>query len=171
MKKLVIIRHAKSSWDVDPSSLHDFDRPLSPRGLTDAPLMGRHLAAAVGTPDLICPSTSIRAFNTALLIAKEVGYTRKVIGDRGIYFDGEGSLLATIRSFDHISKKMGWGETGLAFVVGHNPDLTRMVNLLTGSSIENVPTCGVVVVSLDIERWSDIRAGTIEAFYVPRDLR
>lgn len=72
MKRLTLVRHAKSSWK-DPS-LDDFDRPLNQRGERDAPVMGRRLKARGARPSLILTSPAKRAKRTARLIAEAIGY-------------------------------------------------------------------------------------------------
>ena len=78
MKRLTLIRHAKSSWD--DASLPDFDRPLNERGLRDAPKIGVHLAQnSITLPDKIISSPALRGISTACLIAKEIGYPEDTI--------------------------------------------------------------------------------------------
>ncbi|MDQ1339890.1 MAG: phosphohistidine phosphatase, partial [Campylobacterota bacterium] len=83
MKKLYIIRHAKSSWG--DAELNDFERPLNKRGKSNAPMMGERLKKKGVMPDIIISSLAKRAKSTAEMIAKEVGYEKKVLFDENIY--------------------------------------------------------------------------------------
>ncbi|MCI0495238.1 histidine phosphatase family protein [candidate division KSB1 bacterium] len=82
MKRLILIRHAKSSWG-DPG-LSDLDRPLNNRGNQDAPFMGKRLKKEHNVkPDLILSSPAKRAIGTARIIAKAIGYPGKKNRDQG----------------------------------------------------------------------------------------
>ena len=86
MKTLLLMRHAKSSWD-DPT-LQDFDRPLNPRGLRDAPRMGQFLKQNAITPDQIVTSTAVRAQTTAKMVAAECKVTDRVTAISDLYHAG-----------------------------------------------------------------------------------
>ena len=146
MKNLLLIRHAKSSWN-DPS-LNDLDRTLNKRGKRDAPAMGRWLMEKNLVPDLILSSPAKRALKTAKLIAGELGYPNNQIEVReSSYIQGLDALIELIGGLDD----------GLARVVlvGHNPVLTDLANRLTGAGIHNVPTCGIVSVEFALPSWRD----------------
>jgi len=150
MKNLVVIRHAKSSWD-DPG-LADIDRSLNGRGKHDAPLMGGLLKARGMRPGRIVCSPAKRARKTAKLIAEELGYAAEAIDIRpGIYMEGLPALIAIIQGLDDAWQRV--------YLVGHNPDLTDLVNRLAGESIDNVPTCGVASIEFEVESWAHIMAG------------
>ena len=83
MKKLYIIRHAKSSWK--DFSLADYDRPLNKRGFFNAPFMGNILKEKRVMPDLILSSPALRAKTTAEIIAKSIHYVDKIVFDKKIY--------------------------------------------------------------------------------------
>ena len=162
MKTLVLVRHAKSSWKDD--SLADRDRPLNRRGKRDAPRMGRRLADLAGTPDLIVTSPAARAMATARLVADAVGYPVDGIHeDERIYEAGPAEILEVIRGLDD--------ECDRVYLLGHNPGFTDLVNALTEPSIDNVPTCGVVVLVVETERWADVSRTTVRraAFATPKD--
>ena len=150
MKTLTIIRHAKSSWkDLE---LKDFDRPLNKRGKRDAPLAGQRLRENSISPDLIVTSPAKRALTTAKLIANEIGYSKKnLVSDQRVYMADVEDLIQILRKVDNSCKNVA--------IVGHNPDMTDLANELTGESIDNVPTCGVVHATLDIKSWQDLDEG------------
>ena len=99
MKRLYIVRHAKSSWD-DPFQ-DDFDRPLNKRGRKDAPRMGRRLAEKEIHPDMLISSPAERARATCVLIAERIGYPlTSVQTDQRLYHADEDQLLAVVRGFN-----------------------------------------------------------------------
>ena len=150
MKNLILIRHAKSSWD-DPA-LSDLERPLNKRGKRDAPVMGRLLKEKGLLPDVILASHAKRSLKTATKIAREVGYPKGRIETReAIYLHGVDALIELIRALDDHNNRV--------FLIGHNPDLTDLTNLLTGSNIANVGTCGVVSIEFPSISWRDISEG------------
>lgn len=150
-KTLFLVRHAKSSWD--DVALDDKDRPLNERGKEEAPRMGKHLAGYDVKPDLITSSPAVRALKTAEKIAKELGFKKSdVVVDEGLYtFDG-GSLTDVIKGFDDKYRSV--------MMVGHNPAITSFANELSGVGIDNIPTCGVVLLEFDARKWKDIEKGS-----------
>ena len=150
MKHLWLVRHAKSSWK-DPS-LGDFHRPLNKRGLSDAPEMGRRLAAGPARPELLVSSPAVRAKTTAEYIAAALEYPAEDIRwEERIYHASTLELIRLLRQMvDDIESAMFFG---------HNPTMTDAANVLSGSSIENVPTCGVVQLHLDIPSWARVADG------------
>lgn len=160
-KLLYLVRHAKSSWD-DPS-LADKDRPLSPRGLSSAPDMGRRLAAQGHKPDLVISSPARRALTTAKKIAQEMGYSdSKIVTDDHLYFSGTRSMVDLLEQVDdkHAS----------VMIVGHNPAMSSLLNILCESSVENMPTCAVAVVSFDMTSWSELTMtdGELQSYDYPK---
>ncbi|HEY8521664.1 MAG TPA: histidine phosphatase family protein [Gammaproteobacteria bacterium] len=145
MKRLLLLRHAKSSWS-DPS-LADFDRPLAKRGERDAPLMGARLRARRERPSLIVTSPARRALRTAELVSQALGYPREFLQpERGLYLADAAGILAVIAAQeDRISNLL---------VVAHNPGMTVLANrLLPDLRLDNLPTAGVVALDLDVDAW------------------
>ena len=150
MKTLTIIRHAKSSWKYP--ELADFDRPLNKRGKNDAPLTGRRLKEKRISPDLIITSPANRALTTAKIIAGEIGYAKKnLVSDKRVYMADSEDVVAILREVDNALKEV--------FIVGHNPTMTDLANDLTGEYIDNIPTCGIARLKLDIKSWKDLAPG------------
>ncbi|MDX2429268.1 MAG: histidine phosphatase family protein [Xanthomonadales bacterium] len=161
-KLLYLVRHAKSSWS-DPS-LSDRDRPLNKRGRRSAPDMGRRLAAQDHLPELIISSPARRAFSTARKIAKKLGYDRsKIMTDESLYFSGTGSMMELLENLDDDYQKV--------MIVGHNPAMTSLMNILSGSSIDNMPTCAVAVINYPMTSWSELRStdGQLLAYDFPKN--
>lgn len=137
MKRLYLIRHAKSSWS-NPD-LDDFARPLNKRGKVDCPEMAARLGKAGVSPDLIVASPAKRAKKTAICMAKGTGYAKdKIRYDEELYL---GSFSYHLQVIDDMMRKID-----VLFLVGHNYTMTELGEYLTGSYLGNVPTCGIVAV-------------------------
>jgi phosphohistidine phosphatase len=160
MKRLYLVRHAKSDWG--RPGLADFDRPLNKRGKKDAPLMGKYLKSVWQIePDLILCSTAKRAKSTAKRLLKAFDYPKNQIAwHERIYSGDADDVLGLIRRVDN-----GCGQVML---IGHNPDITTLINELTNADIFDVPTCGVAGIDLDIDAWEDIVSGNLVFFEVPK---
>lgn len=138
-KILYLARHAKSSWD--DMRLSDFERPLNKRGERDAPMMAEILKAKGVTPQLILSSPALRAKRTAEIYHDVIGGILQF--DRRIYEASPMSLLYLAQEAlqDHDT----------LMIVGHNPALTELVNLLGDTPIYNLPTAAVVGLAFDDE--------------------
>jgi len=147
MKKLFIVRHAKSSWDYP--ELDDYDRPLNKRGKKNAPEMGKRLAIRNVKPDMILASPAKRAFATAKRIAEEISFPTKKIQREPLFYHG--SVQNMIDVLKNVDDKIG-----TLMMFGHNPGLTDLANVLTGSDIYNIPTCGVVEIEFNVDSWRKI---------------
>ena len=155
MKYLTLIRHAKSSHDL--TGVTDFERPLNARGLKDAPEMGRHLHAAFRfSPDVMISSPAVRALHTARAIAAEVGINEWDIREEpAIYEAPVGTLLRVVKELDEAHRHV--------CLVGHNPGTEILTNWLCGTqAVENVVTCSVVMLQLNIETWKEAGQGCAE---------
>src|SRR5690606_14252396 len=119
MKKLLLYRHAKSSWE-DPY-LEDHKRPLALRGLRDAPYMAQRLKKKGIFPDAIISSDTERAKATALITAENLHFPKKQIEwSRRLYHASAETILSKITQTDN--------QYNLLFVFGHNPGLTDLVD-------------------------------------------
>lgn len=146
MKKLYLVRHAKSSWN--DSSLSDLQRPLNSRGLKNAPEMGQRLNASNTNIELIISSPANRAFTTASLLASAIGYDVDNIQKHdGIYFNGQSSMLQIIQKTEPGIQSL--------MLVGHNPDMTYLLNSLCGYQVNNMPTCAIATIQFDHD-WSQV---------------
>lgn len=161
MKNLVIIRHAKSSRD-DPA-LSDFKRPLSKRGLHDAPVMGKFLRKNIAAPDLIISSPALRALSTAKLIAKEIRFPEKAIVTLPELYNAESTILR--EAVEEIDPAIN-----LLLLVGHNPGVSDFANLVADCDVPDLPTCGIVSLAFNLKSWADIRpnTGSLLFFHHPK---
>ena len=147
MKTLVIVRHAKSSWD--NAVLSDHQRQLSKRGLRDAPIMGARLAEWGPPVDRVISSSATRALTTAELITHEMGLPWDEIQiEDALYHATEEDII------DLINEQEDYLDGLMLF--GHNPGMTYLVNGLSDLDLDNLPTCGVAILQFDVKSWSEI---------------
>jgi phosphohistidine phosphatase len=149
MKRLFVLRHAKSSWT--DSELADFDRPLNDRGLEAAPFMGRLMADRNLTPDIILSSPAKRARQTAELVKDAAGWNAELRFDDAIY---EASPITLCR----VAADLPQGVDS-AMVVGHNPGMEGFIRILTGR-LEPMSTAALAIINLAIDEWSQLESGT-----------
>jgi phosphohistidine phosphatase len=162
MKTLLILRHAKSSWK--DFGLPDHDRPLKKRGKRDAPRVGRLLRERDLTPDLILCSTARRARDTAEMVAEASGYEGEIDLKSEFYMAGPGIYLRALRAVSD--------DYGRVMVVGHNPGLEELLEVVTGEP-ELLPTAALAQVSLPIGRWRELTSeirGKLVNLWLPREL-
>ncbi len=146
MKRLVILRHGKSSWD--NSLLDDFDRPINERGKENSLDMGFFLFEMLGVSDIILSSSAKRAFDTAKNVAKAMKYPAKeIISDSTLY-------LASVITILNCVGKLSDTATS-CILVGHNPGLTDLVNYL-GVRLDNLPTASAIFFTFDTDNWNEI---------------
>lgn len=148
-KRITLLRHAKSSWK--DASVADRDRPLNRRGSKSAPDMGKRLADRGVRPSLLLTSPAKRARETARLIARELNYPLEFIqSESELYLATPETILQVVARQDD-----GFNDV---MVFGHNPGITELANQLGDRNIDNVPTCGVVGIELDVQEWAEIVA-------------
>ena len=163
MKTLLILRHAKSSWD--DGSLDDRERPLNARGMRDAPRMGDLLRDESLVPDVIITSDAVRAHTTALAVAEAVGYTREVVVDPRLYHASPRDVFAVLNTVPD-------GSAQVVLIVGHNPGLEDLLEQLTGQR-HDLPTAALARLALPIDSWDELDATTREPLvdiWRPREL-
>jgi phosphohistidine phosphatase len=148
MKTLLLIRHAKSSWN--DAALNDFDRPLNDRGKRDAPMMAERLSEKKIDIDALVSSPAKRAARTAKTFAEEF----KIKKD-DIIFKTE-LYMASADIFFEVIKKMD-DHLNCVGIFSHNPGLTDFANELTEVRVDNIPTCGIFAVKADIKHWADFK--------------
>ena len=111
----------------------------------------------------IISSPANRAKTSAKIFAENIGYPiDDIISNPELYFAGTGMFLKAASLVDENCEA--------AMLVGHNPAITEFVNMMANTDIDNVPTCGLVELSLPIESWSDVDAGaaTLVEFDYPK---
>lgn len=159
MKKLYVIRHAKSDWS-NPA-LDDFDRPLNKRGKKNASFIGRILRKKNIHPNLIISSPAYRARETARKIAKKIHFQNEIMYNENIY---ESSLKTILEIVNFIED-----EHDEVFIVGHNPGLNMLAFYLIEFN-KNLPTCGILEIEFDCESWREVnkRNAKLVSFEYPK---
>ena len=162
MKRVYLIRHAKSSWDTP--GVGDHGRPLNERGQKDAPMMGKRLLAGRHVPDAMLSSTAVRAVTTAEAIAGEIGFPLARIEKlSSIYHAGPTQYYQILAALDD--------SIGSVFIFGHNPSISEFAHLLSGKPVGNLPTCAVYGVEIAVDSWKDLdgqQNGTVLLFDTPK---
>ncbi|MDX1615711.1 MAG: histidine phosphatase family protein [Candidatus Promineifilaceae bacterium] len=145
MKRLLIMRHAKSSWKDE--RLSDHERPLNKRGKRDAPRMGRLLRDLELVPDLIISSTARRAMDTAAAVAEASGYDEAIMISRYMYHGDPEAYLEVLAALNE--------EPRATMVVGHNPGLEELVEELLDRYVR-LPTATVVAMDVSAGSWREV---------------
>jgi phosphohistidine phosphatase len=145
MKSLLLIRHAKSSWE--SNVLNDFDRPLNERGKKEAPEMAKSLIKKDIIIDCFVSSPARRAKKTAKLFVR--GYEKD---ENEILFIPD-LYHASVQTFIKVVSEMNDNYEIIA-IFSHNPGITEFVNILTEVQIDNMPTCAIFAVKAEINSWS-----------------
>ncbi len=162
MKTLLILRHAKSSWD--NALLTDYERPLNKRGKQDAPRMGKLLREQDLVPDLIITSSAERALATAEAVALASGYEQEIRATRSFYHADPEAYLDVLRQLDDSLERV--------MVVGHNPGMEELLEELTGLW-EQMSTAALAQISLPINQWSELdeeTTGELVNLWRPKEL-
>lgn len=160
MKQITFIRHAKSNHIM---GLRDHDRPLNDRGLIDSPLMSERLKAEFFKPDIFFSSTALRALTTAELIRNGIDPLIPLEEHALLYHAFINDYTSFIHQVDDSLSHI--------VIVGHNPTITLMVNLLARDNVtESMPTCCIVSLAFEnCDSWNAIspHMGTIVRYAFP----
>lgn len=163
MRELTLVRHAKSSWK--DAGQQDFDRPLNKRGERDAPAMGRRLLAWPSRPTLVVASPARRAEQTLEALVAEWQPPPAVVWEPELYLASAERLLDAVRALDPAHAH--------AALLGHNPGLSDFAHRFSDTRIDDLPTCGVLRLRLEVAEWRDARWGcaALEDFVTPKSRR
>ncbi len=156
MKRLFIVRHAKSSWDFP--YLSDFDRPLNKRGKRNIPDMANRFLEMNYQVDLIVASPAKRAWVTAKGFAKTLDISNeKLLDDERFYHASTSKLVEVISNIDDSVTHL--------MIFGHNPGLTSLIGKLSDFNLYNLPTCAICGIEFPFESWKEIQNHEGEKFY------
>jgi phosphohistidine phosphatase len=161
VKRLLILRHAKSSWA--DSALDDWQRPLNDRGQRDAPRAGEWLGARSRVPDRIITSDAVRARTTAHAVAEAAGYSGEIVIEPSLYLATPQAMFAVLNAVADDPRTV--------MIVGHNPGLEQFLLQLSGES-HDLPTAALVEIAVPIDRWRELDETTTAAIveiWRPRD--
>tara|TARA_R110000868_G_scaffold212968_5_gene462860 strand:- start:152 stop:640 length:489 start_codon:yes stop_codon:yes gene_type:complete len=161
LKKLILVRHAKSSWEHDVT---DHQRPLKRRGLKDANLVSKSFNSKGLTADLVISSDAIRAKTTAEIFISNLNIEENIVKFNHDLYDFSGTdLIRIIKSCDDTIYTL--------MLFGHNYAITAFVNTYGDKYIDNVPTSGLVAIEFDMDHWNELKPGKTLITLFPRDLK
>lgn len=170
MKTLLLLRHAKSSWE-NPS-VGDFDRPLNERGRKAAPKVGRFLVESELVPDRVVCSPAQRTRETWTAVQSELDGPREATFDQAIYLGAPDTLLEIAKSQPD--------DADTVMLIGHNPGVEALAGWLAGEgspeAIERLslkfPTAGLAILEFEVDHWVELdrEVGTLRAFVSPHEL-
>ena len=168
MRRLHLLRHAKSSWD--DLALRDYDRPLAPRGTRAATRVARWAQEHNVRPQLVVSSSAVRARETLRGVLPGLGEPEVWIED-ALYAASAETLLQNVRALPDKAEE--------AMLVGHNPGLGDLLlqlaepNELRERAEAKVPTGALATLEADITSWWELQPGAarLVAFVVPRELK
>jgi len=157
MKKLFLIRHAKSSWD--NASAKDFDRPLNERGMRDAAQMSHRLQKKINDIDVFFSSPALRALSTAeKFVAAFKKDPAQIIAEQQLYLAPASFFEQLINNIDN--------SFYAAAIFAHNPGITDFANTLTSViRTDNIPTCGIFAVQAAVDNWKKFSTAKKELLF------
>lgn len=146
-KELFILRHAKSSWDLEEIS--DMDRPLKLRGIRNAYEMARRLKIERKIPQYFISSPANRAMHTATIFLRvlEISYAKLSVDER-LYGSGVNDIIRLIAEQDNNLNKI--------MIFGHNPDFSELARTYAKNQVIELPTCGLAKFTFNCQKWSEI---------------
>jgi phosphohistidine phosphatase len=156
MKTLLLVRHAKSSWD--NLQLADFERPLNDRGKKDAPVMAEKVRGKNIKIERFISSPAKRAKKTAAIFMDEYGVKEKELVLLPSLYE------ASVRNFYDAVENINDKDDTVA-LFSHNPGITAFVNTLTEKNIDNMPTCGVYAIKIKTKKWEDFEKAQKEFLF------
>ncbi|MDZ4752698.1 MAG: histidine phosphatase family protein [Flavobacteriales bacterium] len=160
MRRLFVVRHAKSSWK--DQGQDDFDRPLNDRGIRDAPVMAQRLHEKVSGFDVVLCSPARRTSFTLDFFKHEFALRNDAIEmKRSIYDASFGELVSIISSLPDSYRNV--------MLIGHNPGLSMLVHYFTGQNV-NMPTCAIAEIGFGSFTWMEAseNCATLVSFDYPK---
>lgn len=155
MKRLIVLRHAKSSWE--EIGLSDFDRPINKTGIIAAQNMGAFINAKEDNTDLVLSSSAKRAFETAQIVARAINYDiNRIEAEKELYLACVNEILKSIRKIPKNINK--------CIIVGHNPGFTELINYF-GVRLDNLPTSSAACFDFDTGSWQNISRNNAELIW------
>ena len=161
MKKVILIRHGKSSWEHD---LTDRERPLKARGINDSELISRELCGKSSIPKAVFSSPANRALSTCKIFLKLLKISENEITVVEDLYDFEGqNVINFIKNLPNDLHEV--------MIFGHNHAFTSISNIFGDTYIDNLPTSGLVKLNFEIDDWKDLKQGTTEFIIFPKELK
>ena len=163
MKTLYLIKHAKSDWSVPGES--DMERGLTKKGLKDINTMGSYLSLRGVVPDTILSSCALRAQETSNILADKIEFSGPKYYLQELYLSSAELIKEIVMAQDDQFSKM--------FIVGHNPQLSELVFMLSSEHVSKMPSLGIVAMEFDIQEWNELdeKQGKVEFFINPKQFK
>jgi phosphohistidine phosphatase len=162
MKTILLMRHAKSSWE--DKEADDRDRPISKRGKKSAENMGELLKDEKLKPQLILASAAVRARQTAEVVMDELKYHGDICYLNKLYMGEVEAYAQQLQSLPD--------DIQMVLVIGHNPSLDSLLQMVTGK-VESLPTSAVAHLTVPVDSWKDFNLevqGELVHLWRPKDL-
>ena len=161
MKTIILVRHAKSSWE---NNLSDRQRPLKNRGLNDAKKVSDAFSKLEYLPETYFSSPAKRALETSEIFLEtlKIDPSKLTIVEDLYDFDGN-NVLKFIKSLNNATKSV--------MIFGHNHAFTSISNIFGDVYLDNLPTSGLVKINFEIDNWEDLKKGTTEFIIIPKELK
>ncbi len=163
MKTLLLMRHAKSSWN--HPELTDYDRPLKRRGRNDAHIMSRVIDENDLYPDLILSSSAKRAAETAEALIEGLEYENEIIFSETLYMAEPHDFIEVLKNLDN--------DIETVMIIAHNPGLEDVLQII-GDKYQAMPTAALGYLVLNLESWDEISfetTGKLAGFWTPKMLK
>lgn len=149
MKRIYLLRHAKSDWEADYEA--DHERPLNKRGRGAAQQMGRFLTVVGQTPDLVVTSSAVRAADTVELAMSAGSWSCPVEVTRDLYASSPSAVMHLVQTFA--------GSHDRLLLVGHEPTWSELASALIGGGHVKLPTAALARIDFDVEGWAEVEFG------------
>ncbi|MCL9804243.1 histidine phosphatase family protein [Flavobacterium amniphilum] len=160
MRVLILVRHAKSSWEF---GFEDKKRPLAERGISDIKKIGKQVKKHLPEQLTIWSSMAVRASHTARLFCENAGLeVQNIVFRENLYTFSESELEKEIKKCENTVQNL--------ILFGHNEAITNFVNKFGDEYIENVPTAGFVYLQFEEDSWENINRGRIIKAVFPKDI-
>lgn len=161
MKRIILIRHGKSSWK---DNVTDHERPLKTRGINDIKLVANQFFSRSSIPKIIFSSSAKRAQSTCEIFTNSLNISKEritIVED--LYDFGGENVINFIKNLPN--------ELNEVMIFGHNNAFTSISNIFGDTYISNLPTSGLVKLNFDIDNWKDLKKGTTEFIIIPKELK
>ena len=162
MKTILLMRHAKSSWE--SKNQDDWERPLSKRGRKNAGQIGELLKDEKLIPDLILASSAVRVHQTMDIVMDEIHF-------RGDYYSLNRLYMAEVEVYAQEIQRLN-DDTATVLVIGHSPSLDVFLQMVTGK-VESLPTSAVAYLTFAIDSWAEFKLearGELVNLWTPKEL-
>jgi phosphohistidine phosphatase len=170
MRRLFLLRHAKSSWET--AGQEDFERPLNERGRTSVPMIGAFMLQHGVAPDLVLCSTACRTRETLALVLPFLRGEASIRLEDRFYLASAAKLSAALKRLDNAVRQV--------MIVAHNPGIQELALGLVANDRSDMrqaieskfPTAGLAQIDFPSGPWSSIEphGGTLVRFVTPRSL-